>query len=57
MKVAKIYITMEEFSDYVKSKLHSDDLLELGDCTFVPLKIGLNETDFSIEAIVVAAKN
>ena len=57
MKVAKIYITMEEFSDYVKSKLHSDDLLELSDCTFVPLKIGLNETDFSIEAVVVAAKN
>ena len=57
MKVAKIYITMEEFNAYIKSKLHGDDLLELGDCTFVPLKIGLNETDFSIETIVVAAKN
>ena len=57
MKVAKIYITMEEFNAYVKSKLHGDDLLELGDCTFVPLKIGLNEADFSIETIVVAAKN
>lgn len=57
MKVIKVYITLDEFSQYIKNKLPPEELADVTDCTFAPLHIGLNETDMSIEATIVAAKD
>lgn len=56
MKMLDVYVTLEEFSDYIKKKLLAEELAELGDCTFVPIKIGLSN-DLCIEALIVAAQN
>lgn len=57
MKAIKVYIPLDELSQYIKSKLPADELADIADCTLVPLRIGLNESDMSIEALIVAAKN
>ena len=57
MRVIKLYTTLDDFDDYVKKHLAQNDLAEFEDCTFVPLNIGLNETDMSIEALIVPVKN
>lgn len=56
MKGTKVYVGIREFSDYIKSKIPQEDLKDLEDCTFVPVKIGL-ASDFSIEALCIAAKD
>ena len=56
MKMTKVYVTLDEFSNYIKSKLPPEELEGIEDCTFVPLKIGLQK-DLTIEALCVAAKN
>ena len=55
MKALKVYVPFDEFSNYIKSKLNDEDLADCQDCVFVPIKIGLNECDFSVEALCVAA--
>lgn len=57
MPIINIYCTLTEFSDYVKSRIAKEDLDKFQDCTFAPLKLGLNETDMSIEALIVPVKN
>ena len=57
LPIINVYCTLTEFDDYVKSKLAKEDLDKFKDCTFVPLKLGLNETDMSIEALIVPVKN
>lgn len=56
MKGVKVYVTLKEFSDYVKSKIPQEDLKDLEDCIFVPVKIEL-ANDFTIEALCIAAKD
>lgn len=57
MKAIKVYIPLDELSQYIKSKLPADELADIADSTLVPLRIGLNESDMSVEALVVVAKN
>ena len=57
MKVIRVYMSAEEFSNYIRDRLPPEDIEGLDDCVFVPVKIGLNDMDFSIEALVVAAKD
>ena len=57
MKAIKVYIPLDELSQYIKGKLPADELADIADCTLVPLRIGLNESDMSVEALIVAAKN
>lgn len=57
MKAIKVYIPLDELSQYIKSKLPADELADIADCTLVPLRIGFNESDMSVEALIVAAKN
>lgn len=52
----KVYTTLTDFDHYIKSKLTKDGLDQFKDCTFVPVKLGLNETDMSIEALIVPVK-
>lgn len=56
MKGVRVYIGIQDFSDYIKSKVPKEDLKNLEDCTFVPVKIEL-QNDFSIEALCIAAKD
>ena len=56
MKGVRVYVGIQEFSDYLKSKIPQEDLKGLEDCTFVPVKIELAR-DFSIEALCIAAKD
>lgn len=57
MKMINIYVTLEEFNNYIKTKLPPEELAEAKDCTFVPIKIGLNECSFDIEALIAPVKN
>lgn len=57
MKMMKIYSTLDDFNNYVKKHLTQEDLDEFQDHTFVPLNIRLNETDMSVEALIVPVKN
>lgn len=57
MKIMKVYSTLDDFDNYVKEHLSQEDLEEFQDHTFVPLKIKLNESDMSIEALIVPVKN
>ena len=59
----RLYIPIEEFSEFIKEKMkyanyNGRDVLEdTEDCTFVPLKMELNEVSMDIEAWVVPVKN
>ena len=58
MKAIKVYMTIDDFDNYIKSKLSPLDLEEFNECTFVPLRLEFNtETDMSIEATIVPVKN
>lgn len=57
MPFIKVYCTLIDFSKYVKAKLPEEDLERFKDCTFVPIKLGLNEADMSIEALIVPVKD
>lgn len=56
MKGVKVYVTIQEFSNYIKNKVPQEDLKDLEDCTFVPIKIELKD-DLTIEALCIAAKD
>lgn len=56
MQVVKIFITVNEFSDYIKGKLSDEDRENFSDCTMVPLLLELKE-DMTIQATIVGAKN
>lgn len=56
LSAIKVYYSVTEFSDYVKCKLTKEAKEHFSDCTFVPLQIGVNEHDMSIEALIVPVK-
>lgn len=56
MQVLKIYITVNEFSDYIKSRISEEDQEKFSDCTMIPLLLELKE-DMTIQATIVGAKN
>lgn len=51
MHVLKLYIGVEELSDYVKSRLSEKE--KFRDNLFVPINIGINENDMSVEFLFV----
>ena len=64
MKAVRVYMPIEEFSDYVREHLsnHTFDfcvnyMKDTENCTFVPLKMELNEMDMSIEMLIVPVLN
>lgn len=57
MNVINLYMTCEEFSNIIKTKLSKEDQENFQDCTWIPLKIGLNETNMCIETFVVPVKD
>lgn len=57
MNVINLYITLDEFSSYIRSKLSKEDNEKFQDCTWIPLKLELNETRSDIEALIVPVKN
>ena len=58
MEAINLYISLEDFDAYIKSKLSENDLAEFQDCTWVPLDIKFNAlTDMSIDALIVPVKN
>ena len=58
MNAINLYITLDDFNNYIKSKLSDEDLAAFEDCTWVPLKLEFNvHTDMSINALVVPVKN
>lgn len=58
MKAINLYISLDDFDAYIKSKLSAKDLAEFQDCTWVPLDLKLNaQTDMSIDALIVPVKN
>lgn len=56
MPIINVYCTLNEFSDYIKRKLTKEDLDKFKDCTFAPLKIGLDE-NLNIDALIVPVEN
>lgn len=57
MPIMNVYCTLHEFSDHIKSRLTEEDLDKFEDCTFVPLKIDLDESNLCINALIVPVKN
>ena len=57
MPIMNVYCTLNEFSDHIKRRLTKEDLDKFKDCTFVPLKLDLDEKDLYINALIVPVKN
>ena len=57
MPIMNVYCELDEFSDYIKRKLTKEDLDRIEDCTFVPLKLDLDERSLCINALIVPVKN
>ena len=56
MKMVKVYITVQEMSDYIQNKIPEKDRDFAEDCTWVPVRLELLE-DMTVMATIVAAKN
>ncbi len=57
MPIMNVSCTLNEFSGYIKRKLTKEDLDRFKDCTFVPLKLDLDERDLCINALIVPVEN
>ena len=57
MKAISVYVTLAEFSNYIKERLSEKDLEETKDCTWTPLKIEFDEHDMCVKALIVPVKN
>ena len=55
MYVTKVYFTLDELSDFIKEKLSKEDHARFENSAFIPIKIGLNDSDLTIEATFVTA--
>lgn len=54
--VTKVYCTFDELSNFLKERFSAEDREKFKDNTFVPVKIGLNDTDLTLEATFVSTK-
>ena len=55
MHVVKVYFEMKELSDMFKERLSESDREKFKDNLFVPVKIDVNDGDFTVEASFVTA--
>lgn len=55
MYVTKVYFTLDELNDFIKEKLSKEDRVRFENSAFIPIKIGLNDSDLTIEATFVTA--
>lgn len=55
MHVVKVYFEMKELSDMLKEKLSESDRERFKNNLFVPVKIDVNDGDFTVEASFVTA--
>lgn len=53
MHVVKVYFEISELSDILKEKLSESDRERFKDSLFVPVKISVNDDDFTVEASFV----
>ncbi len=54
MYVVKVYFTLDELSDLVKKKLSEKDRRRFENNMFVPVKIGVNDSDLTVNATFVS---
>ena len=53
MKAVKLYMTLDEFDMHIKKRVSEEERNQLKESMFVPVKIGINESDMSIEVLAV----
>ncbi len=56
MYAIKIYFTLDELSDLVKEKLSEKDRQRFENSMFVPIKIGVNDSDLTVNATFVSTQ-
>lgn len=49
MHAVKVYFEMKELSDMLKGKLSESDKERFKDNLFVPVRISINDADFTVE--------
>lgn len=54
MFTIKTYFSIEELSDMVKEKLSHEDKEKFADSLFAPIKININDNDFTIEITFIS---
>lgn len=53
MFISKVYISLSELGQWFYEKLSEADKEKFEGCIFVPIKVGINESDMSLEALFV----
>lgn len=56
MYVVKVYCSLDELNSKIKEKLSDADQERFKDSTFLPIKIGMTENDFTIEALFATTR-
>lgn len=56
MYVVKVYCSLDELNSKIKEKLSDADQKRFKDSTFLPIKIGMTEDDFTIEALFATTR-
>lgn len=56
MYMVKVYCSLDELNNKIKEKLSDVDREKFKDSTFLPIKIGMTENDFTIEALFAATR-
>lgn len=56
MYAVNLYFTLDELSKFVKEKLSEKDRQRFEGSMFVPIKIGVNDRDLTVDAIFVATQ-
>lgn len=56
MYVVKFYFDLEELSNLVKGKLSEEDCAKFKGSVFLPVKIGINDSDLTVEATFVSTQ-
>jgi len=54
MHVIKVYFTLDELSNLVKEKLSREEQQRFESNIFVPVKIGVNDSDLTVNATFVS---
>jgi len=56
MYATKVYFTLNELSNLLKEKFSDEDRMRFESNLFVPVKIGLNDSDLTVEATFVSTR-